>query len=98
MISYASMLSLADDRFDDFDDDFEDDNMAKRRSGASFGSFRGSIGILLNVYQNCLAPLFLHYPDSQVLITRYFCQNEAPVKVDTGFWCILGNMTMQRKL
>ena len=45
MISYASMMSLADDRFDDFDDDNEDDNMAKRRSGSSFGSFRSSIGI-----------------------------------------------------
>jgi len=44
MISYASMMSLADDRFDDFDDENEDDNMAKRRSGSSFGSFRGSIG------------------------------------------------------
>ena len=44
MISYASMMSLADDRFDDFDDEYEDDNMAKRRSGSSFGSFRGSIG------------------------------------------------------
>ena len=38
------MMSLADDRFDDFDDENEDDNMAKRRSGSSFGSFRGSIG------------------------------------------------------
>eukprot|EP00794_Sanderia_malayensis_P015799 gene15799-17392_t len=42
MISYASMMSLAESEF--YDDDFEDDNMAKRRSGSSFGSFRASIG------------------------------------------------------
>ena len=47
MISYASMMSLTDDRFDDFDDEFEEDNMAKRRSGSSFGSFRGSFGTVL---------------------------------------------------